>query len=304
MSEITTDLLETSHKGVHEQLDFLVAAMHVQFRLMTSTAWDNLQHQSDRKRKKWFKEEASQRFRELGYSPGFLQRNLLLHVFLLYDAFYANYTKEFPTVMEKSILEIQFPILLLAATHLDKQFRDKGYADVCSFLEMNSTTMSALDISNSRAEEKGNEDAILTRIAYLLDFFDGKFGKDKHVIAGIFRESLNLPIELNEPDLGHMWWSDPVTNVLRIGFSCNDFKNRNTVDGFGISAYTNELNFDAIGTCPRGDTGWWTISEGPNHERITPQTQSVINAFWKLGGWSDINFGGSYRVLQRPKAAT
>ena len=135
MSEIAEEMLQTTDKRVHEQLDMLVAGMQVQLRLATTPIWETIKHQPEKKRNKWLKEEASQKLRELGYSPGFLQRSLLLHIFFLYEAFYDQYTRILVFKEGTPLLEIQYSILQLAASFLDNQFAKEGLADVCAFLK-------------------------------------------------------------------------------------------------------------------------------------------------------------------------
>ena len=141
---------------------------------------------------------------------------------------------------------------------------------------------------------------LLERIAYLLEFFEGKFGKDKHEVAEILRQSLGLPIAKDEPDLGRMWWTDPKTSILRIGFGCMDFKNPNMVDKYSVGACTEKFNFNAIGTAPAGNTGWWTIKAGSGPEGLSRANDRLIAEFKKLDGWEFVDFGG-YQVLRRPK---
>ncbi|HUH43259.1 MAG TPA: hypothetical protein VLZ29_09080 [Sulfurimonas sp.] len=135
MSDISKELLKSSHKGVHEQFDLLASVMQVQILLQSDVFYSEVEGASPSKIKKWIKEKATIRMRELGHSPWFLQKRLLVYVFELYEPFYEEYRTILPFKEETTLIEVQYSILILAANFLDNQFSEKRMADICSFLE-------------------------------------------------------------------------------------------------------------------------------------------------------------------------
>lgn len=144
MSETSKELLQSSHKGVHEQFDMLAAAMHTQTMLQSDIFYSQIEGGSQKEIKKWIKEQTTRRMQEMGNSPGFMQKRLLVYVFELYEPFYGQYTSVLPFKEGKPLTEIQYSILMLAAAFLDNQFSEKGRADVCDFLKQDISGLSSL----------------------------------------------------------------------------------------------------------------------------------------------------------------
>lgn len=141
MSEFSDNLLQTSHKGVHEQFDMLAAAMQVQVIASSDDFYSEIVTMTQRAREKWFKEQLAIAMKSLGNNPGFLQKRLLVYVYQLYEHFYENYTTIFKFKDNVPLNEIQYSILLLAAAFLDNQFTSKGLADICGFLKQDAGTL-------------------------------------------------------------------------------------------------------------------------------------------------------------------
>ena len=135
MSEISDRMLRSTHRGVHEQFNMLVVAMYIQEEASSGAFESQLSRASRKEIKGWVKEKAVAKFREMGYSPGFLQRRLLVYVFELYEWFYNQYTTCFVFKPEVSLSDIQYTILLLASEAMDQQFEREGLADICGFLK-------------------------------------------------------------------------------------------------------------------------------------------------------------------------
>lgn len=135
MSDISKELLQTSHKGVHEQFDLLASVMQVQTLIQSDIFYSEIEGATPKQIKKWIKEKATARMRELGHSPWFLQKRLLVYVFELYEPFFEQYRTILPFKEGTPLSEIQYSILMLAASSLDNQFAEKNMADICTFLE-------------------------------------------------------------------------------------------------------------------------------------------------------------------------
>ena len=135
MSETSQQLLKTSHKGVHEQFDMLVAAMHTQTLLQSDMFFRQVQGKSSRQINAWIKKRTVMRMREMDYSPGFFQKRLLVYVFELYERFYEQYRSLLRFKEDTPLQEVQYLILILAAAFLDEQFTKEGLADICTFLK-------------------------------------------------------------------------------------------------------------------------------------------------------------------------
>ena len=135
MSDVSNKLLQTGHKGVHEQFDMLAAAMQVQALLQSDIFYAEVDGKPEKYVNKWIRESAARRMRDMGYSPGFVQKRLLLYVFQLYERFYEQYVT-LPLFKDgMPTTEIQYSILLLAAPYLENEFSTTGLADICGFLK-------------------------------------------------------------------------------------------------------------------------------------------------------------------------
>jgi hypothetical protein len=135
MSDVSTTILASTNKGVHEQLDLLVAAMHIQMIANSPMFRERIVVMSQRDRVKWFKTQLDMAMSNLGHSPGFLMRRLLLHVYELYEVFYPRYAQVFQFKAGTPLTEIQNTLLPLAGAFLDNHFANRGAADICSFLK-------------------------------------------------------------------------------------------------------------------------------------------------------------------------
>jgi len=135
MSDTSKELLQSTHKGVHEQFDMLAAAMHTQSLVQSDMFYSDVDGASPKEIKKWIKGQTNRRMLEMGYSPGFMQKRLLVYVYELYEHFYGQYTSMLNFKEGTPLIEVQYSILMLAAAFLDNQFSEKGLADVCGFLK-------------------------------------------------------------------------------------------------------------------------------------------------------------------------
>jgi hypothetical protein len=144
VSDFSSELLQSTHKGVHEQFDLLAAAMQTQSLLQSEIFYSQIERASQKEIKSWIKEKSIQNMKELGHSPGFLQKRLLVYVYKLYEYFYGQYTSVLQFKEGTSLDEIQYSILILAAAFLDNQFSEKGLADICGFLKQDMGALSSL----------------------------------------------------------------------------------------------------------------------------------------------------------------
>lgn len=135
MSDVSNKLLQSSHKGVHEQFDMLAAAMQIQSLLQSDIFYAEVEGKPEKYVNKWIRESAARRMRDMGYSPGFTQKRLLLYIFQLYERFYEQYVTLLPFKHGTPTSEVQYSILLLAAPYLDNEFSTTGLADICGFLK-------------------------------------------------------------------------------------------------------------------------------------------------------------------------
>lgn len=138
MSQFSKELLHTSHKDVHEQLDFLIVAMKTHTKINTAIFYAEIKGKSSKEIEKWIKNETSDRMKRMGHSFGFfgfLKRKLLLSIFQLYECFYEQYISNVPFKKEVPLQEIQYSVLMLAAEFLDNQFLERGIADISAFLK-------------------------------------------------------------------------------------------------------------------------------------------------------------------------
>jgi hypothetical protein len=135
MSDISKMLLDTDHKGVHQQFDFLASAMQVQVFANSDVFQRELLAMSQKNRDKWLKEQLEMAMIRFGHKPGFLMRRLLLYVYQLYEQFYSQFTQAIAFKPDVSLVDIQQTILPLAAAFLDNQFNREGLADICLFLK-------------------------------------------------------------------------------------------------------------------------------------------------------------------------
>jgi hypothetical protein len=135
MSDISKMLLDTKHKGVHEQFDFLASAMQVQIFANSDIFRDELLVMSQKGRDKWLKEQLQMAMIRFGHKPGFFMRRLLLYVYQLYEQFYSQFTQAIAFKPGTTIAEIQQTILPIAAAFLENQFNREGLADICLFLK-------------------------------------------------------------------------------------------------------------------------------------------------------------------------
>ena len=135
MSDISAKLLKTTHKGVHEQFDMLAATMQVHVIANSDSFNAKLDAMSQKEEEKWIREMLAQAMTALGHKPGFLMKRLLVYVYHQYESFYVDYTSVLKFKPETPMSEIQYTILMLAASFLDNQFNIERLADVCAFLK-------------------------------------------------------------------------------------------------------------------------------------------------------------------------
>lgn len=138
MSKLGQELgfLESTHRGVEEQFDFLIVAMQVQAIACNELLSEMLTTSTEKEKKKWFQETLCDMWlRVVGKKPGFLQRGLLTHVYMLYEQFFERYTTVLKFKEGTSLKQVQFTILPLAASFLDNQFKREKLADICAFLK-------------------------------------------------------------------------------------------------------------------------------------------------------------------------
>ena len=136
MSEQSKQMLKSTHKGVHEQFDMLYTSMMTQFIFLTDMYEDKLEGATEKEIKKLVIEVQTRKMKEIGYSPGWLQKRVLFAVYCHYEDFYLRYVDYFPPLPSEKLDVVQFKILEIAALYLDKTFSEKGMVDVCDFLEL------------------------------------------------------------------------------------------------------------------------------------------------------------------------
>lgn len=135
MSDISKMLLRTDHKGVHEQFDMLASAMQVQVFANSHPHSTTLPSMSGKDRERWTKQQLSQAMTRFGQNPGFFMRRLMLHVYQLYQQYYARLYQAGHIEPGKTIADVHTQVLPLAAAFLDAEFASRGVADVCLFLK-------------------------------------------------------------------------------------------------------------------------------------------------------------------------
>ena len=137
MSDVSQGLLRSKNKGVHKQLDFLLAAMHTQLLLQSGEFHVEIEGATSKEIKRWIKTKLAAHMKLNGYYTWFLSKELLFYVFQLYEHFYEQYSTLLEFKENTPLTEVQYSIILLAASFLDDKFVNTGMADVCSFLEQN-----------------------------------------------------------------------------------------------------------------------------------------------------------------------
>lgn len=135
MSATSQEMLKSPDKPVHEQLDMLVAAMHTQSLLQSDIFYEQVEGKSPKETNAWIKKMTVNRMNEMSYSPGFMQKRLLIYVFQLYEQFYVQYQQLLQFKEGTTLQEVQHSILLLAAAFLEEQFGSERRADICTFLK-------------------------------------------------------------------------------------------------------------------------------------------------------------------------
>lgn len=139
MSAISRKILNTGHKGVHEQLDLLLAVMQVTLVSLDHKEIVCIQNMTDKEIIKWRLSRLSCELKAFGRSEGFFQKRLALYSQLALDV-YDHYIPIFNALWidGMGLVEInliQKNILQEAAIDLDNQFKRRGTADVISYLE-------------------------------------------------------------------------------------------------------------------------------------------------------------------------
>ncbi|MFV1976487.1 MAG: hypothetical protein ACC651_12125 [Candidatus Scalindua sp.] len=66
MSDVSKEMLQSSHKGVHEQFDMLAAAMHTQRLIQSDIFYSQIEGSSQKEIKQWIKEKTARRMQEMG----------------------------------------------------------------------------------------------------------------------------------------------------------------------------------------------------------------------------------------------
>lgn len=84
----------------------------------------------------------------LDQSPGIVEKSLVVYVLQLYETFYSDYKKYVSFDAEKSLVDIQYAILILASRFLDNQFENQGRADIVSFLKQDVTQLGGAETQN------------------------------------------------------------------------------------------------------------------------------------------------------------
>lgn len=133
---LSLGLLKSTHKGVHEQFDYLIVAMTVQGIAFNENFLKMLAQMQQNEKEQWFEEELNRVWTmTVGSKPGFLKRRLLQYVYGLYEHFFERYIEIRKIKLGADISQLHMSIAQLAAQHLDEQFQRERIADICAFLK-------------------------------------------------------------------------------------------------------------------------------------------------------------------------
>lgn len=133
---LSLGLLKSTHKGVHEQFDFLIVAMTVQRTAFSETFLEMFSSMQQNEKDQWFKEQLDMMWTiTVGSKPGFLKRRLLPYVYTLYEHFFERYIEIKRIKPGTNVSQIQLSIAQLAAQYLDEQYQRERIADICAFLK-------------------------------------------------------------------------------------------------------------------------------------------------------------------------
>jgi hypothetical protein len=119
ISEISKSFLKSEHKGVHQQFDMLVAAVHVDEEVEANR--EKLESLPDKQQKRWLKLRLAEEFVLLGHRPGFIEKGLLVYVYQL--------------LCSHTVAGDEEKLFAAAAKFLDEQFESSGKADICAFIK-------------------------------------------------------------------------------------------------------------------------------------------------------------------------
>jgi hypothetical protein len=131
MSDVSRDLLSTDNKGVHEQVDVLVAAMLVYRSLLEEASRVNSTLRSNQK--KWIKKEVKRALRQLGYSSWFVLPGLTYYAFEFWEVIVRERLGHTPN--ESDLLAFEQAVLQECGRVLDEQYAHEGLADVIGYLK-------------------------------------------------------------------------------------------------------------------------------------------------------------------------
>ena len=130
MSELSIKLLETNHKGVHEQFDCVYSA---------TIAYANLINNNDLRstlrthHKKVIKTEIKKAMKSINFKPGFLKSGLAYYAYEFWEIITKDRLGN--QINKKTINDYANEFLGDLAKYLDSQYKTEGRADSIGYLK-------------------------------------------------------------------------------------------------------------------------------------------------------------------------
>ena len=131
MSDLSRKLLESDHKGVHEQFDCVYAAALAYSSL--NAGHDSLGTALRTHHKKIIKKAIKDSMAEIGFKPGFLRSGLGFYAYEFWEIIIRD--RIGPTPSPSELAEFTKNLLLEMARYLDEQYQSEGLADSIGYLK-------------------------------------------------------------------------------------------------------------------------------------------------------------------------